>query len=341
VVYHYRVYGLSCFSDVPIAGFISQPVTTQRSDPDVVLDLVSVGPEWVSAFRRLPKHTVYVKPRSAENTDSGFTIKVIGEESAFELTYTDGTQFLVDGSASRVWGRCPPGFDMDYLSTYLRGPVMGFILRRRGITALHASALSFCGRAIVLCGQSQSGKSTIAAALALRGTPVLCEDVTALKASAHSYHVQPGYAQVGLWPDAVENLLGAADALPRLTSSWEKCFLPLDGDKAKFDPEERPLGVIYLLAPRTELEDAPKIEQVGPRQALLDLVQNTYMNWLLDQKQRAAEFDFLGTLVTHIPVRRIVPHSDPARIPALCDLVTADARALWNRQGSASLISSS
>jgi len=340
VVYRYCAYGLTCLSNAPVDGF-HHLVTSQSFDSDIVLDLVSATPEWVRAARSLPAHTIYTKPPSAENTDSGYTIKVFGEEDAFELTYTDGTQFLVDGSASCVWGRCPPGYDMDYLATYLRGPVLGFILRRRGITALHASALSLCGRAIVLCGQSQSGKSTLAAALALRGTPVLCEDVTALKASAHSYHVQPGYPQVGLWPDAVENLLGAADALPRLTSSWEKCFLPLDGDKARFDAEERPLGVVYLLAPRTELKDAPKIEQVSPRQALLDLVQNTYMNWLLDQKQRAAEFDFLGTLVTNIPVRRIVPHSDPARIPALCDLVTADARALWNRQGSASLISSS
>ncbi len=340
MVYRYRAYGLTCLSNAPVDGF-HHLVTSQSFNSDIVLDLVSATPEWVGAARSLPTHSVYATPRSAENADSGYTIKVFGEENAFELTYTDGTQFLVDGSASRVWGRCPPGFDMDYLATYLRGPVMGFILRRRGITALHASALSFCGCAIVLCGESQSGKSTMAAALALRGTPVLCEDVTALKLSGHSYYVEPGYAQVGLWPDAVENLFGAADALPKLTSSWEKCFLPLDGDKARFDPEERPLGVIYLLAPRTDLGDAPRIEQVSPRQALLDLVQNTYMNWLLDQKQRAAEFDFLSRLVTRIPVRRIVPHSDPARIPALCDLIIADARALWNRQGSASLISSS
>jgi len=29
------------------------------------------------------------------------------------------------------------------------------------------------------------------------------------------------------------------------------------------------------------------------REALLSLVQNTYMNWLLNRKQRAAEFDAL------------------------------------------------
>jgi hypothetical protein len=50
------------------------------------------------------------------------------------------------------------------------------------------------------------------------------------------------------------------------------------------------------------------------------------MNWLLDRRQRAAEFDFLSTLVTRIPVRLVVPHSDPAKIAVLCDLIVADAQ---------------
>ena len=336
MVYHYRVYGLTCSSNLPIAGFYSQPAISPSSASDIVLDLVSVAPEWVGAAQRLPRHTTYAKPAYAENTDSGYTVKIYGAEDAFELNYTDRTQFLLDGSATRVWGRCPPGFGVDYLATYLRGPVMGFVLRRRGVTALHASALNICGRAIVLCGESESGKSTIAAALALRGTPVLCEDVTALRVIGDAFCVEPGYAQVGLWPDAVETLFGTSDALPRLTPSWEKCFLPLDGERARFEPKERPLGVIYLLAPRTASDNAPRIEQISPREALLGLVQNTYMNWILDRKQRAAEFDFLSTLVKSISVRRIVPHSDPARIAALCDLIVADSE---NYQGPTSFVS--
>ena len=336
MIYRYRVYGLTCVSNASISGFCSQPITSQSPDSDIVLDLVSLPPDWIGATRSLTARTPYAKPTSTDNAGSGCTVRILGAEEAFELTYADGTQFLLDGSATRVWGRCPPGFGLDYLATYLRGPVMGFVLRRRGVTALHASALNICGRAIALCGESESGKSTIAAALALRGTPVLCEDVTPLRKSGDAFFVEPGYAQVGLWPDAVETLLGTSDALPRLTPSWEKCFLPLDGERARFEPEERPLGVIYLLAPRTASEDAPRVEQISPREALLGLVQNTYMNWILDRKQRAAEFDFLSTLVKRTSVRRIVPHSDPARIAALCDLIIADTE---NCQGSASFVS--
>jgi hypothetical protein len=332
VVYRYRVYGLTCVSDVPVPGFFAHPATPQSSDFDVVLDLSSEVPEWVGAVLRLSSQTIFSDHPSIDSVDSGFSVRAFGAKEAFELSYADGTQFLIGGLPTRVWARCPNGFGMDYLATYLRGSVLGFILRRRGVTSLHASALNFCGQAIVLCGESESGKSTTAAALALKGTPVLCEDVTALKVKGHAYYVEPGYAQVGLWPDAVKALFGTADALPRLTPSWEKCFLPLDGGTARFEPEEQPLGVIYLLAPRTGVKGAPRIEELSPREALLGLVQNTYMNWLLDRKQRAAEFDFLSRLVTRIPVRRIMPHSDPARISVLCDLIVSDAHRLSIRR---------
>jgi hypothetical protein len=50
------------------------------------------------------------------------------------------------------------------------------------------------------------------------------------------------------------------------------------------------------------------------------------MNKLLHSAQRAAEFDVLSRLVVQVPARRIVPHSDPARIGALCDVIIEDAQ---------------
>jgi hypothetical protein len=180
----------------------------------------------------------------------------------------------------------------------------------------------------VLCGPSEAGKSTAAAAMALRGVPVLSDDITALREDREGFQVEPGYPRICLWPDAVRDLLGRPDALPRLTPSWDKCFLPLDGIRAKFETQRKPLGAVYMLAPRAGQANAPRIEEVGAREALLDLVRNTYMNWLLDRNQRAAEFDALSRLVTQAPVRRIVPHADPERLNELCDLILADAKCL-------------
>jgi len=257
-----------------------------------------------------------------------------GAGQFFQLVYSDGIQFVVDATAQRLWGTCVPPLTIDDIATYLSGPVMGFVLRRRGLMSLHASAVCIDGLAVVFCGESQSGKSTSAAALALRGVPVLCEDVTPLLEEAGSFQVEPGYPRVCLWPDTVASLLGTPNALPQLTPTWEKCFLPLNCDGARFEQQKRPLGMIYLLAQRSQEERAPWIEEISPREALLELVQNTYMKRLLDRTQRAAEFDLLSRVVMQVPIRRIVPHVAFARVDILCDLIVAHTERVFGNSRS-------
>ena len=322
MIYRYRAYGLTLGCDTPVSALRQEPTDLERYDV-----VVSLGPEtdWVREARRLPSHREHPRPGEVERDNSPFTLTSFGAGEFFELAYGNEALFFVDGAAERLWGTCLPPFTNEDVATYLLGPVMGFVLRRRSVLALHASAVCIGGQAVALCGESQAGKSTTAAALALRGIPVLCEDITPLIEEDGRFQVDPGYPRVCLWPDAVEKLFGARDALPRLTPSWEKFYLPLDGGNAKFEEQRRVVSAVYLFAPRVAEADAPRIETISAREALLDLVQNTYMNWLLDRRQRAAEFDALSKLVTQVPIRRIVPHLDPGRIGALCELIVADA----------------
>jgi hypothetical protein len=206
---------------------------------------------------------------------------------------------------------------------------MGFALRRRGITPLHASAISILSHAILFCGAIEVGKSTTVAALALRGFPVLSDDIAALPEANGRFQVEPGCPLICLWPDVVLKLFGKPDALPLLTSTWEKRYLSLVN--GKFESARRPLGAIYFIAPRSNEMSAPRVEGINAREAVLELVQNTYMNWLLDRGQRAMELDVLSRLALNVPVRRLVPHADPARIDQLCDLVLRDSEGLIGR----------
>jgi hypothetical protein len=231
----------------------------------------------------------------------------------------------VDSAATNIWGSYQPPLTAEDMATYFLGPVLGFALRRRKTICLHASGVEIRGHAVCFCGDAGYGKSTTAAALALRGLPVIAEDVVALKENGGGFGAVPGYPRVCLWPDSVKMLLGREDALPQLTPVWEKRFLELDGRVAKFVAEKLPLGVVYLFAPRSEDQGAPRVEKISPREALLELVQNTYMNWVLDREQRAAEFDVLCRLVQKVIVRRITPHAKPEKLAALCDLILRDA----------------
>lgn len=320
--YCYRVYGLTIDSTTSIVGLDIHPRDTPL--PDLCLD---TGPEpaWVTRARALPRHVISRRSESEDAADPVFQLIEHGPAECFELVYSDGASFVVDAQARRVWGTFrSPLTDAD-LATYFLGPVLGFVLRRRHITSLHASVVELFGHAVALSGDAGFGKSTAAAALALRGVPVLSEDIAPLREDAGRFHVNPGYPRVCLWPDSVNYLLGSPDALPQLTPVWEKRYLPLDGFRASFSSTPLPLGLIYLFAPRADEARAPRVEEMSPREALLTLVQNTYMNWLLDREQRAVEFDVLSRLVQQVPVRRIVPHSDPGRIARLCELIQEDA----------------
>src|SRR5262249_33664844 len=135
----------------------------------------------------------------------------------------------------------------------------------------------------------------------------------------------PSYPRVCFWPDSVRALLSRSDAFPLLTPNWEKRYLPLDGLIGCFQSERRPLGAIYLLAARSGDRHAPCVEEITPKEALLELVQNSYMNWPLDREQRAREFDVLTHLVEQVPIRRLVPSCDPGQIDELCRAILADS----------------
>lgn len=298
---------------------------------DISLRINGQAP-WAREAENLPASVVHESQGCAQTQDPAFSLTSLGEGRFFRLAYSDGTRFLLDTAVTSIWGKRGDSHTIEDLALYLLGPVMGYALRRRGIMALHASTVRLFDHAVALCGDSGFGKSTTAAALALRRVPVLAEDISPVVEVEESLHVEPGYPRVCLWPEAVKALLGAPDALPRLTPTWEKCYLPLDGLSAQFESARRPLGAVYVFAARVEDAHAPRIEELGKREALLELIQNTYMNWLLDREQRAAELDALAKLVENVPVRRIVPHADPARLGDLCDVIIRDAERLLGSQ---------
>jgi hypothetical protein len=320
--YIYKAYGLGIASTASIAGL--EPLTRDAVPYDVSFE-TGPEPDWAGQASRLPARIICPHPQSEDVAESTFTLTEHGNAECYVLSYADGTRFVVDGPTRRIWGTFRPPNTPEDLATYFLGPVLGFVLRKRHVTSLHASCVAIGGHAVALCGDAGFGKSTTAAALALRGFPVLAEDIVPLDESTGTIHAVPGYPRVCLWPDAVAKLLGIPEALPELTAVWGKRYLALDGARARFCQERLPLGIIYLFAPRADAADAPRVEEQRPREALLQLVQNTYMNWLLDREQRAVEFDMLSRLVGQILVRRIVPSSDAAKLGALCSLIAHDA----------------
>jgi hypothetical protein len=184
------------------------------------------------------------------------------------------------------------------------------------------------GQAIAVVGMAGMGKSTSAAAFARLGLPVLTDDVLALRDDGDSFHVQPGLPRVLLWPPSAEALFGAADALPRIVNTWEKCYLDLRQPGYHFARQPAPLGAIYVLAERMDGPGQTEIRPFTGTEAVISLVANTYANDFLDARMRASEFEVLGRLVRHVPIRRVRAPHDRGAVTQVCEAILADFRGL-------------
>jgi hypothetical protein len=250
-----------------------------------------------------------------------------GHDGHFRVMYADGAEFVIDASASEIFGVARGGaLTLDDLLVYLQGPVLGFVLRLRGVTCLHASAVTFEGRAFGVIGRGGMGKSTSAAILARMGLPVLTDDVLALLDRGTAFDVQPGLPRVLLWSESVRALFGDPEALPRVVGGWDKRYLDLTVPGYQFGRVATPLGALYVLGERLAGTEAPLITALHGAAAMPYLLANTYANDFLDAGQRARELEVLARLASRVPIRLVHAPDDRTKAPDVCAAILADFR---------------
>src|SRR5438128_11149674 len=293
------IYGLGLEADVAITGLKGLRVPDRI---DVSLALGRMPPD-LDGMPEPSAADFYVSDDRDERGVPGVKVARLAGGAYFRIAYADGTRIVVDSKASRIWATAPAGATVEDTATYLLGPALGFVLRLRGVTCLHASAVAIGGGAVAFVGAAGAGKSSTAAAFARLGYPVLTDDVAALEDFGDRFNVQPAYPRVRLWPDAVEALFGAPDALPRITPGWEKRYLALDNAHHRFQASPLELRAVYLLGERAEEGGATRVEAATGKSALMSLVAETYATRMIDAALRAREFELLGRLVEHVPVR--------------------------------------
>ena len=125
----------------------------------------------------------------------------------FRFHYDDGTQFAVDAEGTRIIGAWPSELTLEDTAPFITGPMLGFLLRRRGFTCLHASVVELApGHAVAFVGPAGAGKSTLAAAFAEQGTPVVSDDIAALDDGGTRFSVLSAHPGIRLWSPSVEAL---------------------------------------------------------------------------------------------------------------------------------------
>lgn len=328
----YAVFGLSLRCNLPIPNLTTvspaqEPSFLESSNDHTVAIHLNSSPHANVAVSPGPEELSYDSPYKDEAGNPALRIWKVAGSRYLRLAYFDGTQFWLDREGTEVWATWPGNLEIEDTATYLLGPVLGILLRLRGVTCLHASAVAFGETAVAFVGSPGAGKSTTAAALARHGHAILSDDVVALTERDGSFFVHPAYPYLCLWPESVQSLYGSPDALPRFSANYDKRYLTLGKQELRFAERALPLAAIYILGDRRG-DPAPLVEELAPQKAFLALVADTFATNTLDSGMRAKEFEILARLAPSVPIRALHAHHDASRLPELCDLLDEEARKL-------------
>jgi len=199
--------------------------------------------------------------------------------------------------------------DAPEITAAVYGNVLACISWRRGQLALHGSAVAIDGRAVLLLGPRDLGKSLLASALARRGHSLLSDEVAAV-AGARCF---PAGSMLSLADDALNAAGIAPDPLPQYTNFPLAKRLWIAGPR----PEPRPYEIAAVLRLKKAEASAPiepmRLEGEEAIETVLDQFYRRDMLKILDTgsaARREAEALIDAAPVYRFPVPRTLTRVD-------------------------------
>jgi chloramphenicol 3-O-phosphotransferase len=251
------------------------------------------------------------------------TVLRLRKAPSYLIDYIDGTRFVIDEHHHIIWCDWAAPFTTEDAVTYLVGPVLSFVLRLRGVLALHASAVVVDDAAVLLLGGAGAGKSTLAAAMARQGHAVVSDDVAAISWRYGRPWVRPGYPRLRLWPDSGAKLYGPSTDLPALTPNWDKRYVDLIAAE-RFQAEQTVIRAIFALGPRVPGEASWR--QMEGHEAAMSIIAQTSMTTYLDADMRVRELAQVTRVLDHVRVYEVQPSDGIEALEELSATIVALAR---------------
>lgn len=222
----------------------------------------------------------------------------------FLIDVPGAARYLVAAGAS-VTIEARPDAPADRIARFLRMAPLAALLYQRGVLACHASAVATPRGALLIAGDSASGKSTLAAALLLRGCRLLADDVAPVELNDEGWPVvRPTSPDLVLWPDSQSQLF--PDGLPDWIERHGATDVCRNLSLTNWDPfgPVRLCGIIRLSShPALQRDDAPASPVTRFRQATRMTWNSRIADVLLD---RATHLRISSAIARHIPVTNLV-----------------------------------
>lgn len=224
---------------------------------------------------------------------------------ALRVDVPDLASFSYERGASHVRAMphrpLSPGFILD---TY-HHCVLPLILPALGTEVLHASAVAGIAGVTALCGASETGKSTIAVALARRGYAIWADDAVAVDTAAAEPAAIPLPFTVRLRSDSAR-FLGAPHA---------------PGRPAAVHAEPARLAVLCLLTRTPEAAATVAVERLEAARACRAALAHAYCFSVKDPVQKRRTIWNYLTLTARVPAYEIQFRPGLERLQAVLDAI--------------------
>jgi hypothetical protein len=208
----------------------------------------------------------------------------------------------------------------------LVGPVLGGLLPLWGILSLHGSVVALPGGAVAIIAPEGLGKSTLAAAMARFGHPVLSDDVAAISEKfPGAWRAEPGYPRLRLGMAPAAFIADQAiDAGPVFTGSDRRYIGLRDDHDARawsFCSQPVRVAAIYELRRSSEL-GSPAITPIRGAARAATLARHLRTPVVPPHRRiRANEMQRLARLADSIPIRTLAIPEGLDRLRQACWLL--------------------
>ena len=241
--------------------------------------------------------------------DGGLAWQCAGDRVLIALPC--GIRFLVEGGEAIRYA-VEEGVGTADLRLFLLGTAWPVLAMQRGLLPLHASAVADGANVHAFVGASASGKSTLAAALSVRGHPFFADDVllldpNRLDAGAFCWR----YEDLKLWPNALALVGLPASGPVREVADFDKRYAVAPTLSSRVEGRLRTLRVLAEShQPGNPLRDAPLRGNVAIRAVYHAIHRRPYAVAITG---RARLFEWLTRLVREVDVFAFHRAVTPAR----------------------------
>ncbi len=274
-MYQYRIYGMCLLSDIEFPQLQTASVEDAKTLPQVT---VTEAP-FPMHFKRDEQHYSHI---------------------AKDVSYLSNSYcyLLIEHGTRISYERKGKVSDL-LLGAYLLGWGLSMLCHQQGRLALHGSCVARSDGALLICGNSGSGKSTITRELLSKGYTFLADDISVLHFNDdNTVSASPAFPYQKLCRDAVERLALPPEELIYIDEKKDKFLIPYKGE---FPHTPLPVrALVFLTVTQRESLTFTELSGVEKFQTCMNAL---FLKPLLGEALYAPENGVMGlNLASRLPV---------------------------------------